>query len=147
MNADYLFQRFRFERYAEVDSEILGRIADACIVDGHIDVNALRDGLALCRGQMSAVIVAKTDPGTVIIVKGNKPLELVYHSKLRALFYASSAKYFQAALSDTKGCECVPTDPMRIYAFHCDDLPDVQRVLFKFVKQVRPKAPDGGMLI
>ena len=147
LNADHLFHRFRFGRHADVDSEIIGRIADACIVDGRMDVNALRDGLALCRGQMSAIIVAKSDPGTVLIIKGNKPLELVYHSRLRAILYASSAKYLHAALPDTKGWECVTTEPMRIYAFHCSDLPGFQRVPLIFVTQVKTKAPKGGMLI
>lgn len=147
LNADYLFHRFRFGRHAEVDSEIIGRIADACIVEGRIDVRALSDRLALCRGQMSAAIVAKSDPGTVIVVKGNRPLELVYHPKLRAIFYASSAKYLHAALPDTKGWKCVPTEPMRIYVFHCSDLSSFQRLPFSFVTQVRTKMPKGGMLI
>jgi len=147
LNADYLFHRFRFGRHAEVDSEIIGRIADACIVDGRIDVKALRNGLALCRGQMSAVIVAKTDPGTVIIAKGNKPLELVYHPKLRVVCYASSAKYLQATLSDSKGWEHVPTKPMRIHVLRCTDLPGFQIVPFSFVAQVRCRPQEGGLFV
>jgi len=144
LNADYLFHRFRFGRHAEVDSEIIGRIADACIDDGRIDVNALRDPLALCQGQMSAVIVAKTDPETAIVIKGNKPLELVYHPKLRAVFYASSAKYLQAALSDTKGWERMPMQPMRIGVFRCSDLQSLQQLPFGFVAQARVVTAKGG---
>lgn len=143
LNADYLFHRFGFERHAEVDSEIIGRIADACIVGGRIDVKALRERLALCRGQMSAVVVAKTAPGAVIVIKGNKPLELVYHPKLRAVFYASSAKYLHAALSDTKGWERTPIEPMRIAVFHCSDLQDLQLLPFSFVAQARATASKG----
>lgn len=145
LNADYLFHRFDFDRHAEVDSEIIGRIADACIVDGRIDAKALRDGLALCRGQMSAVVVAKTDPNNVIIIKGNKPLELVYHPKLCAFFYASSAKYLHAALSDTKGWERMPMQPMRIGVFRCSDLQDLQLLPFSFVAQARAVTPKGGV--
>jgi len=147
LNADYLFHRFGFGRHAEVDSEIIGRIADACIVDGRIDVKALHDRLSLCRAQMSVVIVAKTDPGTVIIAKGNKPLELVYHSKLRTVFYASSAKYLQAALSDTKGWERTPIEPMRIGLFHCSDLQDRQLLPFSFVAQAGAVRAKGGLQI
>ncbi len=147
LNADYLFQRFGFERHAEVDSEILGRIADASIVDGRIDVKALRDRLALCRGQMSAVIVAKTDPGTVIVAKGNKPLELIYHSKLRAVFYASSAKYLRAALPETQGWECLPVKPMTICVLNCSDLAEPRRIPFDFLAQARTVTAKVGVSI
>ena len=145
LNADYLFHRFRFSRHAEVDSEIIGRIADDSIADGCIDVNALRERLALCRGQMSAVIVAKTDPETVVILKGNKPLKLIYHPKLDAVFYASSAKYLQAALSDAKGWKRRPIEPMRISVFPCSDLQDFQLLPFSFTAQVRAVTPKGGV--
>lgn len=135
LNADHLFHRFGFGRHAEVDSEIIGRIADACIVDGRIDVKVLRDRLALCRGQMSAVIVAKTDPGTVIVLKGNKPLELVYHPKPQAVFYASSAKYLQVALADYPGWERWPTKPMTITVLNCSRLAEPRRIPFDFVAQ------------
>lgn len=147
LNADYLFQRFGFERNAEVDSEILGRIADASIVDGRIDVKAFRDGLALCRGQMSAVIVAKTDPGTVIIAKGNKPLELVYHPKLRAVFYASSAKYLQGALADASDWQHVPLRPMTICVLNCSRLAEPRRIPFDFLAQAKAMTPKGVMTI
>lgn len=147
LNADYLFHRFGFERHAEVDSEILGRIADASIVGDRIDVKALRDRLALCRGQMSAVIVAKTDPGTVIIAKGNKPLELVYHPKLRAVFYASSAKYLRAALPDNQGWQCLPVKPMTICVLNCSRLAEPRRIPFDFLAQAKAMTPKGVMTI
>ena len=147
LNADYLFHRFGFERHAEVDSEIIGRIADASIVDGRMDAKALRDRLALCRGQMSAVIVAKTDPGTVIVAKGNKPLELVYSSKLRAVFYASSAKYLRAALPDIQDWECLPVRPMTICVLNCSCLTEPCRIPFDFLAQARAATSKGGVSI
>jgi len=141
LNADYLFHRFRFGRHAEVDSEIIGRIADASTVDGRIDVKALRDRLALCRGQMSAVIVAKSDPGTIIILKGNKPLELVYHPKLRTVFYASSAKHLQVALADHPGWERWPLKPMTICVLNCSSLAEPRRIPFDFVAQAGAMMP------
>ena len=147
LNADYLFHRFGFGRHAEVDSEIIGRIADACIAGRRIDMRALRDRLALCRGQMSAVIVAKTDPETVVIIKGNKPLELIYHPKLDAVFYASSAKYLYAALSDSKGWERVPMEAMRIGMFSCSDLQGFQLLPFSFVAQTRGSVLRGGVSV
>jgi len=146
LNADYLFHQFGFERHAEVDSEILGRIADASMIDDRIDVRALRDGLALCRGQMSAVIVAKTDPGTVIIAKGNKPLELVYHPKLRAVFYASSAKHLRTALPDAGGWECLPVKPMTVCVLNCSGLAEPRRIPFNFLAQAKTVTAKGGVL-
>jgi len=147
LNADYLFHRFRFSRHAEVDSEIIGRIADACIADGCIDVNALRERLALCRGQMSAVIVAKSDPGNVVIIKGNKPLELIYHPKLDAVFYASSGKYLQAALADVAVWERLTLKPMTICVLSCYGLARSRRIPFDFVAQAGAATAKRGVSI
>lgn len=148
LNADQLFHRFRFGRYAEVDSEIIGRIADACIVDGRIDVDALRNGLALCRGQMSAVIVARTDPGTVIITKGNRPLELLFHPVFRAVVYASDAKYLRSVQADVPGWIVLPTKPMHILVFRAVDLPKIDCLPFHFVAQrTKSAAPKGGVSV
>jgi len=117
------------------------------MADGRIDVKALGERLALCRGQMSAVIVAKTDHDNVIIIKGNKPLELIYHSKLRVVLYASSAKYFQAALSDIHGWERVPMQPKRVGVFRCSDLQSLQLSPFSFVAQDEAVTPRGILSI
>jgi glucosamine 6-phosphate synthetase-like amidotransferase/phosphosugar isomerase protein len=146
LNADYLFHRFRFGRHAEVDSEIIGRIADSCIIDGRIDVNSLRDRLALCRGQMSAVIVAKTDPGTVIIAKGNRPLELMCHPVFRVLVYASDANYLRSVKSDVPGWIVLPTKPMHIFVFRANDLSQFDCLPFHFVAQrTKSAVPKGGV--
>jgi len=147
LNADYLFHRFRFSRHAEVDSEVIGRIADASTVDGRINVKALRDGLALCRGQMSAIVVAKSDPGTIIILKGNKPLELVHHPKLDAVFYASSGKYLQGALADVAGWERLTLKPMTICVLSCSGLARSRRISFDFVAQAAATVRKGVVSI
>jgi glucosamine 6-phosphate synthetase-like amidotransferase/phosphosugar isomerase protein len=148
LNAEYLFHRFRFGRHAEVDSEIIGRIADRCIAGGSITLEALRDRLALCRGQMSAVIVAKTDPGTVIIAKGNRPLELLFHPVFRAAVYASDAKYLRSVQTDVPGWIVLPTKPMHIFAFRADDLPQFERLPLHFVAQrTKSAVPKGGVLV
>jgi len=147
LNADYLFHHFGLERHAQVDSEIIGRIADASIVDGRIDVKALRERLALCRGQMSAVIVAKSDPDNVVIIKGNKPLELVYHPKLRAVFYASSAKYSQGVLADASDWQRMPLRPMTICVLNCSRLAEPRRIPFDLLAQAKAMTPKGVMTI
>lgn len=65
-NADYLFRRLGLPRYAEVDSELLFRLADRFAPDGTIDGRGFRKALRLCRGQMSAVLASRLDPGPLL---------------------------------------------------------------------------------
>ena len=58
-NANYLFRRLGLPRYAEVDSELLFRLADRFAPDGTIDGRGFRKALRLCRGQMSAVLASR----------------------------------------------------------------------------------------
>lgn len=60
-NADYLFRRLGLPRYAEMDSELIFRLADRFAPEGPIDQEVLKKALALCRGQMSAVLASKLD--------------------------------------------------------------------------------------
>jgi len=88
-NADYLFRRLGLPRYAEVDSELIFRLADRFAPEGPIDQEGLKKALALCRGQMSAVLASRLDPGTITVLKGNKPLCLRIHRQHRVVLYAS----------------------------------------------------------
>lgn len=124
LNADDLFKRFDLPRFAEVDSEVIFRMADATLRDGRIDLVAFKKHLALCRGLMSAVLASKLDPKRVIIIKGNKPLELRYHPEYRAIVYASDRAYLDVALPPETGWEEIPTRAMSLMAFDCDDLPN-----------------------
>lgn len=58
-NADYLFRRLGLPRYAEVDSELIFRLADQFAPEGPIDQEGLKKALALCRGQMGAVLASR----------------------------------------------------------------------------------------
>ena len=105
LNADDLFKRFDLPRFAEVDSEIIFRMADDTLHDGRIDIPAFKERLALCRGQISAVMASKLDPRTVVIIKGNMPLELRYHPAHRVIVYASDPAYLDVALAPETGWE------------------------------------------
>jgi glucosamine 6-phosphate synthetase-like amidotransferase/phosphosugar isomerase protein len=122
-NADALFRRLSLPRFAEVDSEVIFRMADATLRDGRIDLAEFKKRLALCRGQVSAVVASKLDPKNVIIIKGNKPLELRYHPGHQAIIYASDPAYLDVALPPETGWREIPTQPMRIMAFDRDGLP------------------------
>ena len=73
--ADYLLRRWKMRRFAEVDSEILFRLAANAARDGAMDIERFKARLRRCRGQITAVIACRTDPETVIVLKGNRPLE------------------------------------------------------------------------
>jgi len=79
-NADYLFRRFKLRRFAQVDSELLFRLAHNAVRDGRIDMERFRARLELCRGQITAVLASRLDPGTILVLNGNKPLELRVHA-------------------------------------------------------------------
>lgn len=79
LNADDLFDHLELPRHAEVDSELIFRIADATLDQGCRDADAIKTRLALCQGQISAVVASRQDPKKVMIVKGNRPLELRHH--------------------------------------------------------------------
>lgn len=125
-NADALFKRLDLPRFAEVDSEIIFRMAHDTMCDGRIDVVALKERLALCRGQMSAVLASKLDPRRVIVIKGNMPLKLRYHSKYKVMIYASDGRYLDVAAPRDLGWKHIQTRPMSIMTFCCDDLPSFE---------------------
>ena len=99
-NANTLFRRFKLRRFAEVDSELLFRLAARAGRNGRIDIDRFKDRLRLCRGQMAAVLASLLDPETVLVLKGNKPLELRFHKRHRAVIYASDPAYLDAVLDE-----------------------------------------------
>lgn len=132
LNADYLFERFDLPRHAEVDSEIIFRLADATLNSGRIDLPAFKTHLALCRGLMSAVLASKSDPEAVVVIKGNKPLTLRYSAQFDVLFYASEASFLDVVLAGMEGWKDVLIKPMSLVRFHCDSLPDIERLPLRF---------------
>ena len=50
-NADYLFRRFKLRRFAQVDSELLFRLAARAARSGQMDVEWFKERLRRCRGQ------------------------------------------------------------------------------------------------
>jgi len=102
-NADYLFRRFKLRRFAQVDSELLFRLAHNAVRDDRIDMEMFRARLELCRGQITAVLASRLDPETILVLKGNKPLELRIHRRYRAALYASDPAFLDAVLADERG--------------------------------------------
>ena len=68
-----------------MDSELLFRLADRAFRDETPDLERFKRDLALCRGQITAVLASRRRPGTVLVLKGNKPLELRIHGNVPKL--------------------------------------------------------------
>lgn len=131
-NADYLFRHFKLPRKAIVDSEIIFRIADSAIVKGRIDVERLNSRLSMCWGQMSSVITTWRDPETVIIVKGDKPLEFRYSASQRVLLYASQSEFLDEALGEEDGWVEWRLPLMRMAIFGTENLTEPVIRPFRF---------------
>jgi len=66
-----------------VDSEILFRLAANATRDGRVDIERFKSQVRQCRGQIAAIIASRTDPGIVLVLKGNRPLELRWNRRIR----------------------------------------------------------------
>jgi amidophosphoribosyltransferase len=144
-NADYLFRHLRLPRFAEVDSELIFRLADRCAAKGAIDLGRLAGSLAPCRGQMSAVLASRGDPGTITLLKGNKPLHLRSHRRYRVVLYASDAAFLDAALDGERGWHDIEVPPMTMLTFaHADPLAAETRPL-TFIAQDRRGTLSAGV--
>jgi amidophosphoribosyltransferase len=144
-NADFLFRRLRLPRFAEVDSELIFRLADRHAPHGPIDSAGLGKALVLCRGQMSAVLASRRDPGTVTVLKGNKPLHLWYHRQQRVVVYASDALYLEDTLGDERGWRELEVAPMTMLTLHYADLRAVATHPLSFLAQDRPGTLPTGV--
>ncbi len=143
-NADYLFRRLGLPRYAEVDSELIFRLADRFAPEGPIDQEGLKKALALCRGQMSAVLASRLDPGTITVLKGNKPLCLRIHRQHRVVLYASDDAFIDFAVDNEKGWRELEVPPMTMLTIRHADVRAVENSEFRFIPQERKGTlPEG----
>jgi len=136
-NADYLFRRLGLPRYAEVDSELIFRLADRFAPEGPIDQEGLKKALALCRGQMSAVLTSRLDPGTITVLKGNKPLCLRIHRQHRVVLYASDDAFIDFAVVNEKGWRELEVPPMTMLTIRHEDVRAIENSEFRFIPQER----------
>ena len=136
-NANYLFRRFKLRRFAEVDSELLCRLAGRAAGNGPIDTVRFKDRLRFCRGQMAAILASRLDPETVLVLKGNKPLELRFHARRRVVLYASDPAYLDAALEDDPDWAELDIPPMSLMVFRHGDLKDCAVEPLEFIAQAR----------
>lgn len=133
-NADRLFRRFKLPRHAEVDSEVIFRLADESVgSDGRLNLCGLAGRLALCRGTIAAVMVAKTDPERVVMVKGSKPLQMMHSARYQAILYASDMNYIISAVGGELGWYemAIPRNALVAVDTHCLGISEVVPIGWK----------------
>lgn len=102
------FARLGLPRTAQVDSELLARIAQRHTDAGGIALDAVLGDLIPLDGSMSLALVATTRPEEVILLKGNMPLEVRIQPRTRVLVYASEARILDRALTGESGWQPLP---------------------------------------
>ena len=117
-----LFASLGYPRTTEVDSEIILRMAQDAIKLTSIDISALVRFLARCKGQMSVVMTLLSEPGMVIVAKGNKPLEVLYNKKRDVILYASELDFMAEILMQDDEWSAMDARSMSVVAFECKNL-------------------------
>ena len=131
-NATSLFRLYQFKRLAEVDSEILFRMADASLQEGYLNTNTYKRFLSDCEGNLSFVLSSKSDPTCVYLFKGDKPLYLYYNPRLQVIIYSSSDKYIQDSIYDSNGWVPLRMKENTMYQTCFDDFKNIVSDTFTY---------------
>ena len=105
-----------------------------------MDIELFKARLRRCRGQITAVIACRTDPGTIFVLKGDRPLELRWQPRRKAVLYASDPAYLDAVLAEEQGWRELPVPPMSQVVFRREDLSGYSVEPFEFVARERKGA-------
>ena len=97
-NDDELFDRFSLSRFAEVDSEVIFRMADTSkSVDEFIN-----ERFTKIRGKASIVWCDLERPEYVYLLKGNNPLSMAYHKRLNLIVYGSTWEIVKSSFDENE---------------------------------------------
>jgi len=102
------FRRLQLPRTADVDSELLARLAQRHAGSEGLDLPAFLADVAPLDGRISLALVATTRPEEIILLKGNMPLEVRVHPDRQVLVYASEVRILELALSGDAGWVPLP---------------------------------------
>ncbi|MBI2844861.1 MAG: glucosamine 6-phosphate synthetase [Armatimonadetes bacterium] len=113
-NHDSLSRLMNLKRDAEVDSEILLRLAERNAGKCGIDPVGLADDISRCRGRLSSVLIATSHPTKILLIKGNQPLEARYHETRELIAYASEPEILDSAIGSDRGWEVIEIPAWRL---------------------------------
>ena len=137
-NASVLFKAMGLPRKAQVDSEILLRLAERNAGKCGIDPLGFADGISLCRGKLSAVVVATSDPAKILLVKGNQPLEVRFHEARGLIAYASESEILDSAIDLNTGWEVIEIPAWRLVVV------DTRQMMPLATYPIPQRLDDGG---
>lgn len=139
-NATRLFRRHRLYRHAEVDSELVLRLADKFADIGTLDISRFIDALRSARGQLSAVFASLCAPETTYVLHGNRPLVMRAHRRLRVIAYASEDRFLDDVLGDLRGWREFALPSMTLACFQCEGIFHPQFYEVDFIAQERRRS-------
>jgi glucosamine 6-phosphate synthetase-like amidotransferase/phosphosugar isomerase protein len=113
-NHHALSRLMNLKRDAEVDSEIILRLAERNVVESGIAPVSFAEDVSRCRGRLSAIAVATSDPAKILLIKGNQPLEGRYHAARGLIAYASEQGILYSAIGSDSGWEVIEIPAWRI---------------------------------
>ena len=129
-NDTELSHKFDLSTESQVDSEVLFRLLDKSdSIDDFVDSK-----LPLANGNLSLVWTDLDEPNIIYLIKGNKPLEMVFLPKQQAIIYASHLHYITDHI-DVK-YEIINTKENTLYRIDTNGF-DIQAFKVKF-KSKRP---------
>ena len=120
-----------------MDSELLFRLAHKFYRNDRINIDRFKARLELCRGQITAVLSSRHDPKTILLLKGNKPLELRVHRRYRVAIYASDPAFLDAILADARGWRELSVPAMSMIVFTHEEFMEFSRESLEFIAQAK----------
>lgn len=138
-NASDLFMQYSLKRLAQVDSEILFRMANDSLEEGKLSVFKYKNYLEQCDGNLSFVLASKKDPEHVFIFKGDKPLSLYYNNEMQIILYASLERYIKDSLISLDGWSEVKLKDNNFIKTSYDNLQEIMVGSFSYNKKERRK--------
>ena len=93
---------------------------------------------------MSAVLASKLDPGTITVLKGNKPICMALHRQHRVVLYASEATFIDFAVDFDPGWRELEVPSMTMLTIRHEDVRAIENSEFRFIPQERKGTlPEG----
>ena len=84
---------------------------------------------------MSCVYVSKTDPQSVYLFHGDKPLFLFYNKRLQVLIYSSSDKYIRDSIRGSDGWELIYFPENKMYQTNYSDFSNIVSETFFYNRE------------
>ena len=131
-NAAYIADMYGLNRFADVDSEVLFRVANKFRNPIHF-----KSKLKNFKGQMTAVMVNLNRPNKIRIYKGNKPFSMLWFDELDIMIYASNSDYFESVEAENFTTHDYRFKPNRSIQFNTEKELKMKVSNFKFIPTVR----------